>query len=123
MSIPALHRLLREWVVLVAMLAMVLGPLALVTSRSLAAQERVNIAAGLATLSICSPGDPIHDVSSKTGGGACDHCLPGALATPPSHGLISAALAFFASLQPADTAPSALLAQLGLPPATGPPAI
>jgi hypothetical protein len=117
-----LHRLLREWVALFAILAMALGPLALATSRSLAAQQRVNLAAGLTTLPMCTPGDSIDGLNAKTGGGACDHCSSAAPAVVPS--LISNAVPvlFCERLAPANTEPSALLAQLRLPPATGPPA-
>jgi hypothetical protein len=121
MNARALHRLLREWVALVAILVMVLGPLALLTSRSLAAQERVNVAAGLSKLPLCAPGDSIHDLSAKTGGGACDHCMPAIGAAPPSLLVGPVPVCFAQVLEPANTAPSALLAQLRLPPATGPP--
>jgi hypothetical protein len=121
MHARALSRLLREWVALVAILAMALGPLALLTSRSLAAQERVNVAAGLAKLPLCMPGDGIDHLSAKTGGGACDHCIPALGAAPPSLSVEGAPACFSQVLQPANTTPSALLAQLRLPPATGPP--
>ncbi len=113
--------MLREWVALVAILAMALGPLALVTSRSLAAQERINVAAGIAKLPLCMPGDGIDHLSAKTGGGACDHCMPALGAAPPSLSVAGAPACFSEVLQPASTTPSALLAQLRLPPATGPP--
>ena len=121
MHARALSRLLREWVALVAILAMVLGPLALLTSRSLAAQERVNVAAGLATLPLCMPGDGIDHLSAKTGGGACDHCTPALGAAAPSLSVEGAPACFSQVLQPANTTPSALLAQVRLPPSTGPP--
>jgi hypothetical protein len=121
MQARALSRLLREWVALVAILAMTLGPLALLTSRSLAAQERVDVAAGLAKLPLCMPGDGIDHLSAKTGGGACDHCIPALGAAPPSLSVEGAPACFSQVLQPANTTPSALLAQLRLPPATGPP--
>jgi hypothetical protein len=118
----AFHKLFREWMALLAILAMVLGPLALLTSRSLAAQERVNVAAGLASLPICVPGDSIDGLSAKTGGGVCDHCMP-ALGAAPAMALAQpGACAFASTVFPANTGPSALLSQLRLPPATGPPA-
>jgi hypothetical protein len=123
MHIRASHKLLREWLALVAILAMVLGPLALASSRSLAAQERVNVAAGLAPLPICTPGDSIDGLASKTGGGACDHCLPAAGAAPTLLAFKNADSSYSQSAFPADTGPSVLLAQLKLPPATGPPSI
>jgi hypothetical protein len=117
----ALNRLLREWVVLVAILAMVLGPLALGVGRSLAAQERVNVAAGLVPLPLCQSGDAIDGLAAKTGGGACDHCSA-ALNGPPVFAAAVSLNAVYANvLSPADTAPSTLLAQVSLPPATGPP--
>jgi hypothetical protein len=122
MHARSFHKLFREWMALFAILAMVLGPLALLTSRSLAAQERVNVAAGLASLPICAPGDSIDGLSAKTGGGACDHCLPVLGAAPAMAQVQSGACAFAATVFPADTGPSALLRQLRLPPATGPPA-
>jgi hypothetical protein len=118
----SLHRLLREWVALFAILAMVLGPLALATSRSLAAQERVRVAAGLTALPMCTPGDSIDGLNAKTGGGACDHCSSAAPATLPSFISTAEQVLFSECLAPANTAPSALLEQLRLPPATGPPA-
>jgi hypothetical protein len=117
------HRLLREWVALFAVLAMVLGPLALATSRSLAAQERVQLAAGLTALPMCTPGDSIDGLNAKTGGGACDHCSSAAPALVPLPANSAVVALFSACVAPANTAPSALLAQLRLPPATGPPAL
>ncbi len=107
---------------LLAIIAMALGPLALLTSRSLAAQERVNVAAGLASLPICTPGDSIDGLSAKTGGGVCDHCMPALGAAPALTQAQPGACAFAATIFPTDTGPSALLSQLRLPPATGPPA-
>jgi hypothetical protein len=118
----AFHKLFREWMALLAVLAMVLGPLALLTSRSLAAQERVNVAAGLASLPVCTPGDSIDGLAAKTGGGACDHCMPAHGAAPAVIEVQPGACAFASTVFPANTGPSALLSQLVLPPATGPPA-
>jgi hypothetical protein len=118
----AFRKLFREWMALLAVLAMVLGPLALLTSRSLAAQERVNVAAGLASLPICAPGDSIDGLAAKTGGGACDHCMPAHGTAPVVIETQPGACAFAPAVFPADTGPSALLSQLRLPPATGPPA-
>ncbi len=121
MQIQGFQKLCREWIALVAILAMALGPLALLTSRSLAAQERVNVAAGLASLPVCAPGDSIDGLAAKTGGGACDHCMPALGAAPANVSVQSSSLVFAATLFPTDTGPSALLSQLRLPPATGPP--
>ena len=107
---------------LLAILAMVLGPLALLTSRSLAAQERVNVAAGLASMPICAPGDSIDGLSAKTGGGACDHCMPALGGSPPAVMIQPVDVAFAGTVFQANTGPSALLTLRTLPPATGPPA-
>jgi len=120
MSRGALIRLFREWAALLAVLAMSLGPLGLSVGRGLAAQEKIAIAAGLVAPAICQTSDEL-------GGGtrhpltACDHCLPALGAAPPCPAPITLHLLFAARTNPADTAPSALLAQLRLPPATGPP--
>jgi hypothetical protein len=115
------QRLLREWATLFAILAMVLGPLSLAVSRGLSAQERVNIAAGLASLPLCAPGDSADGFAAKTSGGACEHCLVGSGATLPVSAFASVPLTFAGLLQSAKIEPSALLAQRRLPPATGPP--
>jgi hypothetical protein len=121
MQLRTFHKLFREWMALLAILAMALGPLALLTSRSLAAQERVNVAAGLASLPVCAPGDSIDGLAAKTGGGACDHCMPAHGAAPALIKAQRDVCAFAPAVFPADTCPSALLSQLRLPPATGPP--
>ena len=71
----SLQRLLREWVALVAILAMVLGPLALVTSRSLAAQERIHLATGVISLAMCGAVDASDGLDKKLSVATCDHCL------------------------------------------------
>jgi hypothetical protein len=116
------RRLLREMVVLCAIFAMVLGPLALVTSRSLSAQERVNIAAGLVKIPLCNAGDTNDGLNAKMGGGACDHCISTSPALLSAADGVIAPSVFFEGLDPANTEPSALLKQISLPPATGPPA-
>jgi hypothetical protein len=116
----SLHRLFREWLALLAVLAMVLGPLSVAVSRGLSAQERVNIAAGLTSLPICIPGDETGGLAAKTSVD-CDHCLPSSGSDKITIILPENALTFEAKLFPADTEPSALLQQLRLPPATGPP--
>ena len=95
--------------------------MALLTSRSLGAQERVNVAAGLASLPVCAPGDSLDGLAAKTGGGICDHCMPALGAAPAIAQVQPGACTFAAAIFPADTGPSALLSQLRLPPATGPP--
>ena len=112
--------LVREWAALLAIFAMALGPLALSVSRSLAAQERVAVAAGLASLPMCQPGETMDGMAGKTAH-ACDHCLPAHPAAPACPSVAVAPLSFVERLQPADTGPSSLLEQLRLPPATGPP--
>ncbi|MGL4634571.1 MAG: hypothetical protein ACRCWF_01185 [Beijerinckiaceae bacterium] len=117
-----IQRLLREWVALVAIFAMVLGPLALATSRSLSAQERVNIAAGLTALPMCVAGDSIDGLASKTGGGSCDHCLPIA------GGVLPSLAEMMLDDRPVATLTASIdqitfLAYRALPPATGPPVL
>jgi hypothetical protein len=121
MQPQAFRKLFREWMALLAILAMALGPLALLTSRSLAAQDRVNVAAGLTSLPICAPGDSVDGLAAKTGGGVCDHCMPALGAAPALARITPSACPFAATIFPADTGPSALLSQIRLPPATGPP--
>jgi hypothetical protein len=116
----SLARLIREWVALLAILAMALGPLALATSRGLSASERVAVAAGLASLPLCAPGDAMDAMAGK-GAGPCDHCLPALEGAKPATSSALTDIRFASALLPADTAPSALLTQLRLPPATGPP--
>jgi hypothetical protein len=84
MSPPALKRLLREWAALIAVLAFVLGPLALGVQRSLGALDNVAMASGAKPLALCLPVMPDADPSSG-GGPDCDHCTPAqtfGLATP-----------------------------------------
>ncbi len=112
---------MREWLALIAILAFVLGPLALGVSRSLGAQERVAIAAGLMALPLCQPGDALDATGGTHALSSCDQCLPG-MAEPL---LPTAAASLNVTLQPmrfvlADAA-TALRAATGLPPATGPP--
>jgi hypothetical protein len=123
MFLSPIQRLLREWAALAAVFAMVLGPLALATSRSLSAQERISIAAGLAALPVCIAGDTVDGLASKTGGGSCDHCLPTQGGTVPelypaaADALFACAARLFAERLVAFTA------YHPLPPATGPPAL
>jgi hypothetical protein len=73
MSGSALKRLLREWAALLAVLALALGPLALATSRSLGAAEKIATASGMKPLALCLPGglsgEQAHDAD-------CGHCTP-----------------------------------------------
>ena len=117
------QRLLREWVALVAFLAMVLGPLAVVTSRSLAAQERVHLAAGLISLSMCSAVDASDGQDKKLSVATCDHCLSASPTVFPVVQGNASSMFFSGYLVPGNTEPSAFLAQLRLPPATGPPSL
>jgi hypothetical protein len=70
---PALKHLLREWAALIAVLALVLGPLALGVQRSLGTTDKIAIASGVKPLALCLPGMPDSDPSSG-GGPDCDHC-------------------------------------------------
>ena len=117
----AIKKLLGEWVALFAILAMVLGPLALATSRGLGAQERIAIAAGLAELPICTPGNTSDGLTGKQGIHACDHCLPQSDALPA---LLQDAPVRFIPREPQTRLKSGfvVLAHISLPPATGPPA-
>ena len=115
-----IKKLLGEWVALVVILAMVLGPLALATSRGLEAQERIAIAAGLAELPICAPGDITDGLTGKQGIHACDHCLPQSDALPAL--LQDAPVRFIPrELQTRLQSGLVIAAQFSLPPATGPP--
>jgi hypothetical protein len=120
MTVLPFHRLFREWLALMAILAMVLAPLSVAVARGLSAQERVNIAAGLASPALCMPGDTSDGLSSKTSV-TCDHCLPSSGSDKITFVLPENDLTFEAKLFAADTEPSSLLQQLQLPPATGPP--
>jgi hypothetical protein len=115
--------LIREWLVLLAIFAMVLGPLALAVSRSISAESRVQIAAGLKMLPICAPGDAADDLAAKTGG-MCDHCLPGMGDGQP---IVTVTLAgsstMVVTLKAIQSPPTAQRILFGLPPATGPPGL
>lgn len=116
----SLKRLCREWIALLAILAMALGPLALATSRGLSARERVNVAAGLQALPLCHPGDAIDGLSGKPGG-ACEHCLPVVGSAPAGPLPVAALFVLSSRIGPAPGHPSAPPAPIRLPPATGPP--
>jgi hypothetical protein len=113
--------LIREWMALLAILAMVLGPLALVVNRSITADERVQIVAGLRALPICAPGDAIDDLAAKTGGGICEHCLPGLAGAGPAitHGMVMPT--GYVTVHGGSGVLAVQRALIGLPPATGPP--
>jgi hypothetical protein len=117
----SVKRLCREWIALLAILAMALGPLALATSRGLSARERVNVAAGLATLPLCQPGDGLDSMAGKLGA-PCDHCLATLCAGASAAPGFATPFIFSERLGPADTGRAALPADCSLPPATGPPA-
>ncbi len=110
----------REWAVLLAVFAMVLAPLGSAVARGLAASERVALAAGLIPPPMCLP-DMASGLPAAGQIHACDHCLPALASAPPCPSTVAMPVGFSERLQPADTGPSALLAQLRLPPATGPP--
>jgi hypothetical protein len=122
MNRSALHRLASEWVALIAILAFVLGPLSLAVSRGLSAEERVLVAAGLAPLPLCKPGDGIDDLNAKTGGGACDHCTlsDGWQPVPPA--VFEMAVAY-STARFAPVTPRGSPTTLSLPPSTGPPRV
>jgi hypothetical protein len=113
-------RLLREWVALLAILAMVLGPLSLAVSRGLSAQERVNVAAGLSSLKVCSPSASEDGLVAQSNID-CDHCLPASGSAKITANFPAPDTIFFADLIPAGEEASLLLLQRQLPPATGPP--
>jgi hypothetical protein len=120
MSRKDLSRLLREWVALFAILAMALGPLALATSRSLGAVERIAVASGAKPLLLCLPGGSTSGGESQAGGADCDHCLPVQPFAPP----IMLAAGFAADRAPAPITVDKsirLPAQPRAPPARGPP--
>jgi hypothetical protein len=71
MSNPALTRLLREWAALVAVLALVLGPLASGISRSLGTTDQIAIASGAKPFALCMPGG---EGADPAGGPDCNHC-------------------------------------------------
>lgn len=120
MSGRILRQFFREWAVIMAVFAMVLAPLGAAVARGLTASHQIAIAAGLAPPPLCEPGEM---KGALTGGPvhACDHCLPALSSAPPCFSAPALPIGFATRLQPADTGPSALLAQLRLPPATGPP--
>jgi hypothetical protein len=120
MSGRVLRQFFRDWMAILAVFAMVLAPLGSAVARSLATADHVALAAGLVPPPMCLP-DAASGLPASGPIHACDHCLPALSPAPPC--LLAAAVSFtFAErLQPADTGPSALLAQLRLPPSTGPP--
>jgi hypothetical protein len=117
----SLQRLFHEWMALIAILAMLLGPLALGVYRSLATQDRIVIAAGLNSLPLCQPGGELDGASGAHTLSSCDHCLPGMAGPLPvmpiSHSHWHVAMTRFNVIDVA----AALRAATGLPPATGPP--
>jgi hypothetical protein len=116
------HRLPRELLAMLAIFAMLLGPLATAVSRGLSAQERVNVAAGLVALPICVTVDNIDGLNSKSTPD-CDHCLPATGSAKITVASFEMPLRFATILQPESGDPSALLARIQLPPATGPPVL
>jgi hypothetical protein len=120
MIFPSTQRFLREFLAMLAIFAMLLGPLATVVSRGLSAQERVNVAAGLVALPICVTADNIDGLNSKSTPD-CDHCLPATGSAKITVASFELPLRFAAVLQPKSGDPSARLARMQLPPATGPP--
>ena len=121
MSGRILRQFFREWAVVLAVFAMVLAPLGSAVARGLTASEKVAVAAGLTPPPLCLPDDSSEGLT-QSALHACDHCLPVHAAASPSPSTPAVPYAFISRLQPADTGPSALLDQLRLPPATGPPA-
>jgi hypothetical protein len=122
MVIPSTHRCLREFLAILAIFAMLLGPLATAVSRGLSAQERVNVAAGLVALPICVTADNTDGLGS-TSTFNCDHCLPAIGSAKLTVASLENPWRFAALIQPDRRDPSALLTQLQLPPATGPPTL
>jgi hypothetical protein len=122
MDAPSTQRFLREILAMLAIFAMLLGPLATAVSRGLSAQERVNVAAGLVALPICVTADNTDGLNAKSTPD-CDHCLPAIGAAKITIASFEMPLRFAAILQPESGDPSALLARIQLPPATGPPVL
>jgi hypothetical protein len=113
--------LMHEWLALVAILAMVLGPLALGVSRSLATHKRVAIAAGLSAMPLCQAGDALDATGGPHTLSSCDQCLPGMAGPLPAlHTTLSLCITGTERFASVD-ASNALRAATGLPPATGPP--
>jgi hypothetical protein len=114
----AFRKLLREWAALVAVLALVLGPLALGVGRSLGAAEKVAIAAGMKPPALCLPGGG--DGGSGAGGPDCDHCTTLQPCAPPLPGDASVKIRMAeGALFP--TTVGTLSAFPRAPPARGPP--
>jgi hypothetical protein len=122
MITPTIHRILREFLAMLAILAMLLGPLATAVGRGLSAQERVNVAAGLVAMPLCVTADNTDGLNSKSTPD-CDHCLPATGSAKITIASLEVTLRFAALLQPKMQDPSILLARLQLPPATGPPVL
>ncbi|MGL4243609.1 MAG: hypothetical protein ACRCTI_21050 [Beijerinckiaceae bacterium] len=120
MSRMVIRRLLREWVALLAILAVVLGPLALATSRSLGAAEKIAIASGASPPALCLPGGPMHDAGGGTGASDCDHCTPVQPCVPASGGA-AASFAIGAASGPKPAGAVCGSAFPRAPPARGPP--
>jgi hypothetical protein len=125
MTFRDLQRLLRECATLVALLAMVLGPLALAASRGHGAAEMVAAASGTKPLALCLPGSPdtgpADSAPADTGSGdQCDHCIAGQAFVPPMAGGV--ARPFRSAAAAVSVASTSLLAAFPrAPPARGPP--
>jgi hypothetical protein len=120
MTFRDLQRLLRECATLVAVLAMVLGPLALAASRGHGAAEMVAAASGTKPLALCLPGSPDTAPADTGSGDQCDHCIAGQAFVPPMAGGV--ARPFRSAAAAISVASTSLLAAFPrAPPARGPP--
>lgn len=121
MSRPVLTKLLREWAALLAVFALVLGPLALTVSRSLGTAEKVAIASGAKPFALCMPGGGSTDPTKPLAKPACDHCTAACSSLlppiPPTTALRLAEVVTFVPEAHRD-----LRAFPRAPPARGPPA-
>jgi hypothetical protein len=113
--------LAREWLALVAILIMLLGPLALGVSRGLGTQQRVAVAAGLSVLPVCAPGDALDGTKGTPSLAGCDHCLPCAGGPLPVLATLGLLLQSASVTTVQRRTHNADPAATGLPPATGPP--
>jgi hypothetical protein len=111
-------RLLREWAALIAVLALVLGPLALSVNRGLGASDSIAVASGTKPFTLCLPGGA--DPDQPAGGFDCDHCTA-------AHAFLACAPAATAGLRLKVAHWTGAETQLALrpfpraPPARGPP--
>jgi hypothetical protein len=112
-------RLLREWAALIAVLALVLGPLALSVNRGLGASDKVALASGAKPFALCLPGGA--DPEKPAGGVDCDHCTAahGFMACAPG---ATAGLRLQTALSAGPETGLALRPLPRAPPARGPPA-